>query len=89
VARPVPTAFLPHLRSALRELLTQRVGGWRLFAVLAILVLGILTGQEIADAANLSNGWVVTGVQAGVMVVLVVVTAVVVAFGRWRNAQRR
>lgn len=85
----MPTAFLPHLRSALRELLTQRVGGWRLAAVILILVIGILAGQAIADATNLRNGWAVTGLQAVVIIVLVVVTAVVVALGRWRNAQRR
>jgi protein-S-isoprenylcysteine O-methyltransferase Ste14 len=88
VAGPAPTAYVPHLRSALRELLTQRVAGWRLAAVVVILVAGIAGGQAIADAVGITNGWAVAGIQAGVVAVLVVVTAAVVGYGRWRNAKR-
>jgi hypothetical protein len=82
-------SFSPHLRSALRELLTQRVAGWRLLAVILILIAGIAGGQAIANATGITNGWAVAGVQAVLVAALVVVTALVVAYGRWRNAQRR
>ena len=82
-----PTTFRPHLRSALRELLTQPVRGWRLGALVAILAVAITGGAGLGHAAGVENEWALLVIQAALVVLLTGVVAVVVAAGRVRQAR--
>ena len=85
---PPPRGLWTHFRGALRELVLQRIAGWRLGAVVVIIVGGLAGGKAIADAADLDDGWAEAGLQAGLIVVLTLLVALVVAVGRARNARR-
>jgi hypothetical protein len=87
-SRQPPTTLGPHLRSALRELLTQPVRGWRLGALVVILAVAIAGGAGLAQAVGIEDDWAVLAVQAVLVAVLIVVAAVVVAVGRARRGRR-
>ena len=87
-APPPPRSFGPHFRGALRELLRQHVAGWRITALVLILIGGLGGGQAASDALGLTDGWAVAGVQAVCLVLSTLALAALIALGRWRNARR-
>lgn len=82
-----PQALGPHLRSAFRETFTQRVEGWRVRALIVVLIGGVGGGAAIAHAAGI-GGAAEAGIQLGLIALIAAALATLVGLMRWRNARR-